>query len=140
MLNIKASARQIQSLKSKMVDSKSAGDFRVYIKTQALLLYFEFQNSIEKSGQAINKNAETVRLWVQEFAAYGLKSLKLTIRTGRQPKLTKAQCRELHRLISGLPSEQGFIGACWNSAMIQALIQKLYNVEYSVKYIPELMR
>ena len=140
MLNIKASLRQIQAIKSRLADSERVGDFRVYLKAQALLLYFQFQLSFEAIGLTINKSVETVRLWVQEFAAEGVKSLKLSIRSGRQPKLSKAKCRDLYRIISGHPSEQGFIGGCWNSAMIQNLIFNLYSIEYSVKYIPQLMK
>lgn len=140
MLDIKASARQIQALKSRLVDSERVGDFRVYLKAQALLLYFELQMSIEVIGMNINRSIETVRLWIQQFTADGVKSLKLTIRSGRQPKLSKGQFRELYDIISSPPSQQGFVGGCWNSAMIQALIFELYGVEYAVKYIPQLMK
>lgn len=140
MLDINASSRQIQSLKSRLEDSNRLGDFQVYMRTQTLLLYFQSQISMAIISQNTGKSIETVRLWIQDFAANGIRSLKLTFRSGRQAKLSKAQYKELYNIISNPPDLQGFIGGCWNSPMIQALIFKLYGVEYSVKYIPELMK
>ena len=88
----------------------------------------------------IGKSPETIRLWVQEFAAEGVKSLKIQIRIGRRPKLSKAHCKVLCKILKDSPSQHGFIGGCWNSVMIAELITRLYKVEYSTKYIPELMK
>lgn len=140
MLDIIASQKQVQALKNRIEDAERLADFKVFIRCQALLLYFEQRLCMDQIAFFINKSAETIRLWIQEFAAEGVKSLKIQVRIGRQPKLSKAQCKELCTLLQDSPSQHGFFGGCWNSAMIAELITRLYKVEYSKKYIPELMK
>mgnify|MGYP002064831989 FL=1 len=43
-------------------------------------------------------------------------------------------------MISQGPQKSGFPGACWRSPMIQWLIYEKFGVEYSVFYIPQLLK
>ena len=83
---------------------------------------------------------ESIRLWVNAFMLYGVKSFFYKKPTGRPSKLTKTQIRQLDRLISQGPQKSGFPGACWRSPMIQWLIYEKFGVEYSVYYIPQLLK
>lgn len=140
MLDITATSRQIQALKNRLEDSERLGDFKIFTRCQALILYFEQRQNIDMIAHFMIKSSESIRLWIQEFAANGIKSLKMKIRIGREPKINKVQCKELYELLQESPTKHGFISGCWNSAMIQELIFRLYKIEYSKKYIPELMK
>ena len=83
---------------------------------------------------------ESIRLWVNTFLLYGVKSFIYKKSTGRPSKLTKTQRKQLDRLISQEPQKSGFPGACWRSPMIQWLIYEKFGVEYSVFYIPQLLK
>mgnify|MGYP000037107792 FL=1 len=83
---------------------------------------------------------ESIRLWVNAFLLYGVKSFIYKKSTGRPSKLTKTQRKKLDRLISQGPQKSGFPGACWRSPMIQWLIYEQFGVEYSVFYIPQLLK
>ena len=83
---------------------------------------------------------ESIRLWVNAFLLYGVKSFIYKKSTGRPSKLTKMQRKKLDRLISQGPQKSGFPGACWRSPMIQWLIYEQFGVEYSVFYIPQLLK
>ena len=83
---------------------------------------------------------ESIRLWVNAFLLYGVKSFIYKKSTGRPSQLTKMQRKKLDRLISQGPQKSGFPGACWRSPMIQWLIYEKFGVEYSVFYIPQLLK
>lgn len=60
--------------------------------------------------------------------------------SGRPPKLTKTEKRELGEMIDAGPAANDYPGACWRSPMIQDLIQKKFGKVYSAKYIAELLK
>lgn len=139
-MNYTASKLQINSIFKRLETSIKIGDFMTYQKCQALLMIFEFSKSIEDAATLIGKTYETLRIWLKEYLTYGLKSLQIKFPTGRQPKLSKAQCKELKEIISFPPHESGYQGGCWNAAMISDLIKTRYGVEFSTKYLPQLLK
>ena len=83
---------------------------------------------------------ESIRLWVNTFLLKGVKSFIYKKPPGKPSKLTKTQRKRLDKLISQGPQNSGFPGACWRSPMIQWLIYEKFGVEYSVHYIPQLLK
>lgn len=83
---------------------------------------------------------ESIRLWVNAFLLKGVKSFNYKKTLGKPSKLTKTQRKQLDQLISQGPQKSGFPGACWRSPMIQWLIYEKFGVEYSVYYIPQLLK
>jgi len=138
-LKFTASKKQLQAISSRLERADYSGDFSVYIKCQALLLILEHQQSFEQVGGFLNRSSECIRLWFIAFATIGSESLKIKPPRGRQPKLTKDQLHSLREIISASPIEAGFSSGCWNSAMVLALIKKLFKISFSVKYLPELL-
>jgi transposase len=84
--------------------------------------------------------AETVRLRVNNFIMKGLEGLSVKKQTGRPPKLTKSQKKQLSQAIIDGPEKAGHPGACWRSPMIQDLIYKRFGVFYSVNYISQFLK
>jgi transposase len=76
----------------------------------------------------------------QCFSVIGVKRFIYKKPTGRPSKLTKKQRNQLDQLICQGPQKSGFPGACWRSPMIQWLIYEKFGVEYSVFYIPQLLK
>jgi transposase len=85
-------------------------------------------------------NEESIRLWVNALLLKGLEGLKSKKSHGRPAKLTKAQRKELDKLLTEGPTKAGFPGACWCSPMIQRLIFERFGVYYSVHYISQLLK
>jgi transposase len=137
---ITASNRQIQRLIAHQDKAQKHGDVKTVIRTSCLLQYFVGQLKPEIIANHFSKSLKTIIAWIAEFAVLGLNSLKIKLWPGRQAKLTKAQRRELKQMIEGSPQELGFPEGGWNSAMVAQLIFDTWDVEYSVKYIPELLK
>jgi transposase len=92
------------------------------------------------TASTLNVSEESIRLWINAFILNGVKSFVYKKPSGRPPKLTKTQRKQLYRLISQGPQNSGFPGTCWRSPMIQWLIYEKFGVEYSVFYIPQLLK
>ena len=119
--------------------AQNNGDLRKAKRIMAILAVVEgtFYSTIAKT---LKVSEESIRLWVNAFLLYGVKSFIYKKSTGRPSKLTKTQRKQLDRMISQGPQKSGFPGACWRSPMIQWLIYEKFGVEYSVFYIPQLLK
>ncbi len=83
---------------------------------------------------------ESIRLWVIQFILKGIAGITPRKRSGRPPKLTKTQKKELEKIIEEGPHKADFPGACWRSPMIQELIYEKFGAFYSVNYIAQLLK
>jgi len=119
--------------------AQNNGDLRMAKRIMAMLavtdgaLYSVIATTLKVSE-------ESIRLWVNAFLLKGVKSFIYKKPPGKPSKLTKTQRKQLDQLISQGPQKSGFPGACWRSPMIQWLIYEKFGVEYSVYYIPQLLK
>lgn len=139
-MKITVSQAQLRAITSRLEKASECGDFVLYQRAQGLLLVFQAGMNFNDAAKYLKSVAESVRRWVCEFMEFGLSSLKVKIYPGRQPKLSKTQCRNLKAIISGSPAAFGYACGCWNAAIICDLISRLYKIKFSVKYLPELLR
>jgi len=91
-------------------------------------------------GSNLRVTEESIRQWVVAFLLKGVSGLKSKKPSGRPPKLTKTQKKELEKIIIDGPAKAGFPGACWRSPMVQCLIYQRFGVEYNVFYISQLLK
>jgi transposase len=135
-----ASKLQLRAIFAKLEKAAEFGDFPLFLRTQGLLLVLQEGLGFDAAAQYVKRSGESLRQWVAAFFEHGIDSLKIKTPVGRQPKLTKAQCKELKGMISGSPMNFDYSSGCWNSAMICDLIERRFKVKFSVKYLPELLR
>lgn len=139
-MDVKACARQLEAIVLRRDQAADIGDLSVYVKSNCLYLYLSGIMSISQIADASSSSCETIRRWVCEFGEKGVKSLAIKRNSGRPAKLTKSQLIELKDMLENSPSEYGYHSGCWNAALVQDLIRKTFNVKYSVKYLPELLK
>ena len=82
---------------------------------------------------------ESIRLWVNAFLLKGVKSFNYKKPPGKPSKLTKTQRKELAKLIDAGPEKAGYDCGCWDTSLIQDLIQNRFGVEYTPHYIAQLL-
>jgi transposase len=82
---------------------------------------------------------ETIYAWLRAFLVDRWASLQRRPSPGRPPKLTPGQKARLKEVITAGPEAAGYPTGCWNSALVQDLIERDFGVLYSVKYIAELL-
>jgi transposase len=77
--------------------------------------------------------------YVNAFLLKGLNSLVYKRPPGRPPKLTKTQRKELAEAIDAGPEQAGYDCGCWDTPLLQDLIQNRFGVEYTPHYIAQLL-
>ena len=82
---------------------------------------------------------QTVRDYRNLFLLKHLASLTYKRSPGRPSKLTKAQRRELADVIKAGPQAAGYTSGCWNTPMIQDLVQSRFGVSYHPHYLATLL-
>ncbi len=75
---------------------------------------------------------ETIYAWLRAFLVDQWASLRQRTSPGRPPKLTPSQKARLKEVITAGPEAAGYPTGCWNSALVQDLIEREFGVLYSV--------
>ena len=132
-------AAQRQALDRTLTTAQQLGDLRLVKFILTIFAVVHYQQT-EQAALVLQLSVAQVEAYVHKFLCYGVRGVAFKRSTGRRPKLTTAQQRELCRLIEAGPQAAGFSGACWRSPMIQQLIKDRFGVSYSVFYIAELLK
>lgn len=103
------------------------------------LLYIIAGQSVSQVAEIVNLSEQTVRNYVKAFILKGLRSLTYQRPPGRPPKLTKSQRKELAELIAAGPMQAGYDCGCWDTSLIQDMIQERFGVRYTPHYIAQLL-
>ena len=114
------------------------GDLRLVRRLHALLALAE-DMSIRDVAEMLNLGDQTIRDYRNQFLMNGMSSLVYKRPPGRPSKLSKTQRRELTQLIKAGPQAAGYTSGCWNTPMIQDLIQTRYGVSYHPHYLATLL-
>jgi transposase len=111
---------------------------RLVKRIHALLAIVEGQ-SVTEVAELLHLGEQTVRDYVCAFIRKGVDSLSYKRPSGRPPKLTKTQRKELADLITAGPEAAGYTSACWATPVICDLILTRFGVEYHPHYLCELL-
>lgn len=136
--SIKFTKQQMICATSAYVRAEKAGDIKKMRRLNMLfMLHKKIRISIIEFSLQVSK--QTLYQWLRQYIMSGLRGFKSGKSPGRPPKLTKTQRRALARCIDKGPSENGFIGNCWRTPMLQELINEKFGVFYNARYISELL-
>jgi transposase len=114
------------------------GDGRVVRRATALLLLAD-QHAVPAVAERVGQGTSTIYGWLHAFLAERCASLVYRTSPGRPAKLTPTQKQRLRALVAAGPEAAGYATGCWNSAIVQALIEREFGVLYSVQYVAELL-
>src|SRR5262249_21829134 len=115
-----------------------SGTLRVVRRIQALLALADNQ-SVQEVAEMLTLGQQTIRDYRNAFLLQGVSSLGYTRPPGRPSKLTPSQRRELAALIKAGPQAAGYTSGCWNTPMIQDLVQSRFGASYHPHYLATLL-
>src|SRR5919199_840186 len=127
-----------QQLYRRLHQAYASGSLRLVKRLHALLAVAEGM-AVRDVAQMLDLGEQTVRGYLNRFFWQGLSSGVYTRPPGRPAKLTKTQRKALTELIQAGPQAAGYTSGCWNTPMIQDLIQRHFGVEYHPHYIATLL-
>lgn len=116
----------------------ATGSLRLVKRIHALL-YLADGKMVAEVAEILHLGEQTVRDYFHAFIRKGVDSLVYHRPSGRRPKLTKTQRKELTELIKAGPEAAGYDCGCWSAVMIQDLILTRFGVAYNPHYICELL-
>jgi transposase len=115
-----------------------SGALRVVRRIQVLLALADHQ-SVQEIAEMLDLGQQTIRDYRNAFLLKGFSSLGYTRPPGRPSKLTPSQRRELAALIKAGPQAAGYTSGCWNTPMIQDLVQSRFGASYHPHYLATLL-
>ena len=127
-----------KQLYRRLQQAYASGDLRLVKRIHALLALAEGM-SVRDVAEMLNLGEQTVRDYRNRFLVQHMASLAYKRPPGRPSKLSKTQRRELAALIKAGPQAAGYTSGCWNTPMIQDLIQTRFGVSYHPHYLATLL-
>lgn len=138
-IRLRISRETVNELVQALHKSYKSGDVHM-VKRVSALLGFSRGETVDEVAETLGMDASSLYRWVKALLVEGIDGLKPRWKGGRPPKLTHSQKQRLAELIDAGPEAAGFRTACWNSVLIQELIQHEFHVLYNVHYVCELLK
>jgi transposase len=127
-----------KQLYRRLQEAYAIGSLKLVKRIHALLDLAQGQ-SVREVAEMLSLGEQTVRDYRNQFLFKGIASLVYQSPPGRPSKLTKTQRKQLAEWIKASPQDSGYTSGCWNTPMIQDLIQRQFGVEYHPHYIATLL-
>jgi transposase len=127
-----------KQLYRRLQQAYASGALRLVKRIHALLALAE-DMSVRDVAEMLHLGEQTVRDYRNRFLLNRMASLTYKRSPGRPSKLTKTQRRELAALIKAGPQAAGYTSGCWNTPMMQDLIQTRFGVLYHPHYLATLL-
>jgi transposase len=127
-----------QAVAARLHFAYQIGQLRLVKRIHALFAIVAGE-SVTEVAEQLYLGEQTVRDYVCAFIRHGVDSLSYKRPSGRPPKLTKTQRKELADLITAGPEAAGYPSACWTTPVICDLVLTRFGVEYHPHYLCELL-
>lgn len=140
-MRIRFERKTIRRLEEVVETAKKLNNLNLFKMAKSLLMLSNGMNEIEIAA-IFGVCAKTVQNWVRRFIAERFSWLlgHHYKGRGRKSKLNKNQKKKLYEFICEGPEKHGFDSGVWNSAMIAELVFRKFNVQYSPRYMCELLK
>jgi transposase len=128
-----------KQLYRRLQQAYASGSLKLVKRLHALLALAQGQ-SVSDVAEMLSLGEQTVRDYRNQYLFKGMASLVYKAPPGRPSKLTKTQHQQLAAWIKASPQDAGYTSGCWNTPMIQDLIQRHFGVAYHPHYIATLLK
>ena len=118
-----------KQLYRRLQQAYASGSLKLVKRLHALLALAQGQN-VHEVAEMLALGEQTVRDYRNAFLIHGMASLVYKAPPGRPSKRTKTQRQPLAEWIKARPQDCGSPSGCWNTPMIQDLIERRFGVTY----------
>jgi transposase len=91
-------------------------------------------------ARRVEVHRQSVSRWARELEQSGVRGLRKAARTGRPPKLTAGQVRDLERALKRGPEAFGFASGLWTASRVRDLIEYRTGVRYHADHVWRILR
>jgi transposase len=138
-ITMTATKTTIKKLEKIREESKKNNNAKA-VQMVEVLIGFSHNIKIDILAIMYGISQESIRSWIKNFIVNGKAAFDLSSSSGRPPKIQDGLQDFLSIALEKGPDYHGYSTGCWDSSTIQDLIKRKFNISYSVKYIPELMK
>src|SRR6187200_1394709 len=128
-----------KQLYRRLQQAYASGALKLIKRIHVLLALVQGQ-SVSDVAEMMSMGEQTVRDYRNQYLFKGMASLVYKAPPGRPSKLTQTQRQQLAQWIKASPQDSGYTSGCWNTPMIQDLIQRHFGVVYHPHYIATLLK
>lgn len=128
-----------QKLRRLKKEADEEGAYRVATRLHAVLLNGDGRTSGEIAG-ILKAPLSRVSQWLRDYDEHGYDALLEGHRSGRPPRLTRAQENALADIVDSGPVAYGFLSGVWSSPMVARVIYEEFAVAYHVGHVRKLLR
>jgi len=131
----------LKKLRASLLTAFKLKNIQAYRLATALICYGEGRG-INEIATLFGISFKTVVNWLLKFMSGGIGWVmgKHYQGRGRKEKLTKAQQKQLHDMVTEGPEAHGFSSGIWNCAMIAEIILLKFSICYNLNYLPSLLK
>jgi transposase len=138
-IRISLKSSRYEKLIERLREAYASGQVRLVRRIHALVYTIDGK-TVDEVVAILALSEQSVYDYVKAFILKGLDSLVYQRPSGRPPKLTPSQKKELCQLIDKGPEAAGYDCGGWNTGLIQDLILTRYGVEYTPQYVAQLLK
>ena len=91
-------------------------------------------------ARKVGVHRQSVSRWARELEQSGVRGLRKAEHTGRPPKLSPAQLRELERALKRGPEALGYANGLWTAGRVRDLIADRTGVRYHEDHVWRILR
>jgi len=91
-------------------------------------------------ARELGVHRQSVSRWARELEQTGVRSLRRSALTGRPPKLSPAQLRDLEHALKRGPEALGYATGLWTAARVRDLIALRTGVRYHEDHVWRILR
>lgn len=133
-IKINGTAKQIQSLFSIRKQALRDGAYCVATRIHAIVLNMEGKTAPE-IARILDVHRSKVSIWLQIFQHHGVDGILEGHRSGRPPRLSENQRKNLADIIDSGPVAYGFSSGVWTSPMVARVIEDEFSVNYHPAHV-----
>jgi transposase len=91
-------------------------------------------------ARRVEVHRQSVSRWARELEQSGVRGLRQAKRTGRPPKLSPSQLRDVERALKRGPEAFGFASGLWTASRVRDLIEYRTGVRYHEDHVWRILR
>lgn len=96
--------------------------------------------TLDDISSYLQKPKTTIHDWLQRIEHKGLKNLYDIKQSGKPPRLSKNQLKELENILSDPPLKNGLPFVLWVTNLVQYIILKKFNKKFEVRQVRNIIK
>lgn len=134
------SQREYEFLLEKRAVAKKEGKVLLDQRLRAVILVGYKRMTIEEAAVMCETSPRNLSRWLAWYRAGGYEELARCRHTGRKPRLTPEQMKQLDAIVLADPGDYGYESGGWDAKMVTEVIRKTFGVAFTPSMVQKLLR